>query len=118
MSNSGVQFQKLEIVLRDFGDEGKADAAPGLFAGEELGAGGFVQAAHAPPEINFPRGVEHGFEGTGGGAVARRIGTAGIGVLAAVTVDIVADVREELGIGPAWARARACSTRAAAMRMS
>ena len=92
-----VQFQKLEIVLRHLGDEGEADAAPGLLAGEELGAGGFVEAAHAPPQVNFPGGVQGRLERTGGGAVALGVAVAAGGVFSAVTVDIVAGLREELG---------------------
>jgi len=37
-----IEFQELEVGLGDVGNEGELDAAPGFFAGEKLGASGFV----------------------------------------------------------------------------
>ena len=66
--------------------------------GEELGAGGFVQAAHASPEVYFPGGVQCRLERTGRGAAALGVGAATGGIFSAVTVDIVTGLREKLGM--------------------
>ena len=69
-----VQGEQLEVRLGDAGDEADQDVAAGFLGGEELGAGGFVEAADAAPKINFPGDVAGevvAFAGGGAGVIGR-----------------------------------------------
>ena len=53
-----VQFQQLEVGLRDAADDGDHDRVPAFLRGNEVCARGFVHPAHASPQINFPNCFE------------------------------------------------------------
>jgi len=92
---SAVKREQFEIGGSDFAHNGNHEVAAGFLAGEELGAGGFVQAANAAPEIDFPGGVAREKKSVRGpaGESGRAIG----GVLAAADGALVIELRKKGG---------------------
>jgi len=50
-----VECEQVKIIGRDVADEAQQHAAPRVFRGEELRAGGLVEAADVAPNVELPR---------------------------------------------------------------
>lgn len=54
-----LQLTQRQFTLGDLRDQTQRDSAPGRIGGQVVFQGCVVQAAHAPPEIDFPAGQSH-----------------------------------------------------------
>ena len=91
-----IQLQQFEIGLGHAAHQGNHHAPPRFLGGQELRQGGFIQAADAAPEVDFP---EHAQIQQGGTLGLAAIGAGGAqeAVLAGGDGAIVTDLGKELG---------------------